>query len=81
VADLGLADAMDATEALLQLVRIPGQVVVDHQVRAALEVHAFAGGVVGDQEAHLRVVHKTARIAGKMMVTGEAYSAKSAVAA
>ena len=53
---LGLADAVDAAEALLQPVRVPGQVVVDHQVRAALKVHALTGGVVGDQEPHLRVV-------------------------
>ena len=55
VADLGLADAVDAAEALLQPVRVPGQVVVDHQMRAALEVHALAGGIVGDHHAHGRV--------------------------
>ena len=55
VADLGLADAMDAAEALLQPVRVPGQVVVDHQVGAALQVHALAGGVVGDHHPHDRV--------------------------
>ena len=46
MADLGLADAVDAAEALLQAVRVPGQVVVDHQV-GALQVDAFAGGVGG----------------------------------
>ena len=55
VADLGLADAVDAAEPLLDPVRVPGQVVVDHQVRAALKVHAFAGGVVGDHHAHDRI--------------------------
>ena len=49
VADLGLADAVDAAEALLEPVRVPGQVVVDHQV-GALEVDALAGGVGGDQD-------------------------------
>ena len=55
VADLRLADAVDAAEALLQSVRVPGQVVVDHQV-GALQVDAFAGGVGGQQHLHLRVV-------------------------
>ena len=55
VADLGLADAVDAAEALLEAVGVPGQVVVDHQV-GALEVDAFAGGVGGEQHLHLGVV-------------------------
>ena len=55
MAYLGLADAMDAAEALLQAVRIPRQVVVHHQVRA-LEIDAFAGGVGGQQHLHLGVV-------------------------
>ena len=55
VADLGLADAVDAAEALLEAVRVPGQVVVDHQV-GALEVDALAGGVGGEQHLHLGVV-------------------------
>ena len=57
VADLGLADAVDAPEALLQAVRVPGQVVVDHQV-GALEVDAFAGRIVRDHHRDLRVVHE-----------------------
>src|SRR3546814_5037405 len=36
VADLSLADAMDAAEALFDLVRVPRQIIVHHQV-AALE--------------------------------------------
>ena len=51
MADLGLADAVNAAEPLLDAVRVPRQVVVDHQMRAALKVHAFAGGVVGDHHA------------------------------
>ena len=54
VADLLLADAVDAAEALFEPVRIPRQVVVDHQV-GVLEVHAFAGGIGGDEYAHLGV--------------------------
>ena len=41
VAGFGLADTVDAPEALFNAVRVPGQVVIDHQVRA-LEVDAFA---------------------------------------
>ena len=55
VADLGLADAVDAAEALLDAVGVPGQVVVHHQV-GALEVDALAGGVGGQQHLHLGVV-------------------------
>ena len=55
VADLGLADAVDAAEALFEAVGVPGQVVVDHEV-GALEVDALAGGVGREQHAHLRVV-------------------------
>jgi hypothetical protein len=55
VADLGLADAVDAAEALLEAVGVPRQVVVHHQVRA-LEVDALACGVRGEQHLDLRVV-------------------------
>ena len=55
MADLGLADAVDAAEPLLEAVRVPGQVVVHHQV-GALEVDAFAGGVGRQQHLHLGVV-------------------------
>ena len=49
--DLCLADPVDAAEALFQPVRVPRQVVVDHQV-AALQVDAFAGGVGRQQYLH-----------------------------
>ena len=55
VAHLGLADAVDAAEALLEAVGIPRQVVVHHQV-GALEVDALARGVRGQQHLHLGVV-------------------------
>ena len=55
VADLGLADAVDAAEPLLEAVGVPRQVVIDHQV-GALEVDALARGVGGEQHLHLRVV-------------------------
>src|SRR6266511_3114996 len=54
--DLGLSDAVDTAETLLQAVRVPGQIIVDHQVRAALQVHAFARGIVTDENAYLRIV-------------------------
>ena len=57
MADLGLADAVDAAEALFQAVGVPGQVVVDHQV-GALEVDAFAGGVGGDQDLDFLVLRE-----------------------
>ena len=55
VADLGLADAVDAAEALLDAVGVPRQVVVHHQV-GALQVDALAGRVGGQQHLHLGVV-------------------------
>ena len=57
VADLGLADAVDAAEALLDAVGVPGQVVVDEQV-GALEVDAFAGGVGRDQDRDVGVLEE-----------------------
>src|SRR6266571_8976873 len=57
VADLGLADAVDPAEPLLQAVRVPGQVVVHHQVRA-LEVDALASGVGGEEHLHFGIVQK-----------------------
>ncbi len=55
VAYLRLADAVNAAEALLQAVRVPGKVVIHHEVRP-LEVDAFAGGIGGDQHLYLRVM-------------------------
>ena len=57
VADLLLTNSVDASEALLQPVGVPGQVVVHHQVRP-LQVHALARSVVGQQHHHLGVIHK-----------------------
>jgi hypothetical protein len=75
VADLGLADAVDAAEALLEPVGVPRQVVVDHQVRA-LEVDAFAGGVGGEQHLDVWVVAERllgveARFASHAAVDGD----------
>ena len=57
MADLGLADAMDAPEPLFQPVRIPRQIVVDHQM-GALEVDAFAGRVVRHHRHNARIMHE-----------------------
>ena len=57
MADLLLADPVDAPEALLQSVGVPREVVVDHQV-GPLQVHALPSGVVGQEHHHLRVVHE-----------------------
>ena len=55
VADLGLADAVDAAEALFQAVRVPRQVVVDHQV-GALQVDPLARGVGRQEHGHVLVL-------------------------
>src|SRR3546814_1386432 len=57
MADFGLADPVDTAETLFDLVGIPGQVVVDHEV-AALKVHTFAGCVVCNQHQHVAVLHE-----------------------
>ena len=46
-----LAEAVDAALALLQAVRVPGQVVVDDGVEVLLEVDALGQAVGGDQDA------------------------------
>ena len=53
--DLALTDAVDASEALLYPVRVPWQVVVDHQV-GALQVEALPRGVRGEQHHRVGVV-------------------------
>ena len=55
VAHLALADSVDAPEALLDPVGVPGQVVVHHQVRA-LKVDPFPCRVGGQENLRLGVV-------------------------
>ena len=55
MADFGLPDTVNTTEALFQAVGVPGQVVVDHEMRA-LEVDPLAGGVGSQQHLHFGVV-------------------------
>ena len=56
MADLSLPNAVNSSESLLQPVWIPGKVIVDHKMRAALQVHAFTGRIICDEEPHSRVV-------------------------
>ncbi len=55
MADFGLPYAVNPTEALLDAVWIPRQVIVDHEV-GALEIDALAGGVGCKQHLNLGVV-------------------------
>ena len=54
MADLGLADAMNAPEPLLQPIRVPWQVVVHHQIRA-LEIYALTRSIRSNQHANVWV--------------------------
>jgi hypothetical protein len=55
MASFRLADAMDAAETLLEPIRIPGQIVIDHQV-GALKVDALAGRIGRQQHPHFGIV-------------------------
>ena len=55
MADFRLSDTMNTPEALLQTVRIPGQIVVDHQVRT-LQVDTFTGSIRGNQNPNVLVL-------------------------
>ena len=73
VANLGLPDAVDASEPLFEAVRVPRQVVVDHQMCAALKVDALASSVVSDHDAHDGVAveggdRRATRLAGNAAV-------------
>ena len=54
---MGLTDAIDAPDALLNLHRVPRQVVIEHDM-AELQVQTLAAGVGGDQ--HLSLVREGA---------------------
>jgi hypothetical protein len=51
VADFGLADTVDASEALLDAVGIPWQVVVHHEV-STLQVEPLAGGICRQKDLY-----------------------------
>src|SRR6056297_1391425 len=52
-----LANPVDASKALFNLVRVPWQIIVHHQM-SALKVNAFAGGIVGNQDKQVPVLHE-----------------------
>ena len=56
VTDLGLTDPVDPAETLLQAVGVPRQVVVDHEMGAALEVYALPRRIVGKEESNRGIV-------------------------
>ena len=53
--DLCLADAVDAPETLFDAVRVPRQIVIDHQV-GALQINALTRCICGDQHLDIRVM-------------------------
>ena len=55
VADLGLPDAVNTSEALFEAVRVPRQVIVDHEM-CTLQVDALACRVGGDQDADFLIL-------------------------
>src|SRR6266508_5340837 len=56
MAAFGLTDTVDAPEALFDAVGIPGKVVIHHEMRAAMEVDAFAGSVGSNQNQNFGVL-------------------------
>ena len=57
VTDLGLPNSVNTSEPLLYLVGVPWKVVVNHQM-SALKVNTLAGGIIGNENNHLAVLHK-----------------------
>ena len=57
MADFGLADAVDAPKSLFQTIWIPGQVVVDHQMRP-LQVDSFASRIGSQENEYVFVLLK-----------------------
>ncbi len=55
--DEQLAEAAAKAQTLLELVGIPGRVIIDHQV-SPLKVNAFAGSIGGHQHLHCFVLQK-----------------------
>src|SRR5262245_52135214 len=55
MAHFSLANSVNASETLLNAIGVPGEVVVDHEMRP-LQVNAFACCVGGQEYLHLGVV-------------------------
>ena len=57
MADFCLPDAVDTTETLFKAVRVPRQIVIDHQV-GALQVDTLTSGVGSDEDTHFFILLK-----------------------
>ncbi len=68
MANLGLADAVDAAETLFEAIGVPRKVVVEEQV-GALEVDAFAGRVGRQQHPGVRIVNEGLLCAAAVFTT------------
>jgi len=65
VVDLGIVPltvSMDPADALLQTVRVPGQLIVDERMAIALEIQAFRSSISGEQQARVGVVEAAFRV-------------------
>ena len=58
MANLGLADAVDTSEALLQTIWIPRQVIVHHEM-SPLEVDALACSIRSQENLDFRIMEET----------------------
>ena len=58
MAYLNLPNTVDSPETLLQSVRVPGQIVIDHEV-GVLQVHTFTGCIGGHQYLHVGICTET----------------------
>ena len=58
MAHFRLADTVDTPETLLKTVGVPGQIVVDHQMRP-LQVDAFTCGIRGNEHLHTFILCKS----------------------
>ena len=68
MADLGLANAVNASEALLESIGIPRQIVIDHEVRT-LQIDTLARSIGCDEYPHVLVLRK-AMLRRPTVITG-----------
>ncbi len=66
--DLGLTNAMNASEALLKSIGIPRQIVIDHEMRT-LQIDALARSIGCDEYPHVLVLRK-AMLSRPAVITG-----------
>ena len=75
MADLALANAVNTPKPLFNSIRIPRQIVIQHQMRSTVQVDALARRIRRHQHQHLRIVLKglldlTPPLAGSPTVNG-----------